>query len=62
LNQQKGKISDRKIQIKLEIIADMAGDSNKKRRKEYQHHRKAHAERKKAPGGQKDPLKQESYA
>jgi hypothetical protein len=64
LNQQKGKISDHKKQIKLEINADMAGDSNKKcrSRKEYQCRRKTHAERKKARGGQKDPLTQESYA
>jgi hypothetical protein len=62
LNQQKGKISDRKKQIKLEVIADMDGDSNKQHRKEYQRCRKAHAERKKARGGKKDPLTQESYA
>jgi hypothetical protein len=40
----------------------MDGDSNKKRRKEYQRRRKAHTERKKARGGKKDPLTQESYA
>jgi hypothetical protein len=62
LNKQKGNLSNRKKQIKLEIIADMDGDSNKKRRKEYQRRRKAHTERKKARGGKKDPLTQESYA
>jgi hypothetical protein len=62
LNQQKGDLSDRKEKKKLEIIADMDGDSNKKRRKEYQRRRKDHAERKKARGGKKDPLTQESYA
>jgi hypothetical protein len=40
----------------------MDGDSNKKHRKEYQHRCNAHTERKKAHGGQKDPLTQESYA
>jgi hypothetical protein len=52
LNKAKGDLSDRKKQIKLEIIAD----------KEYQRCRRAHTERKKARGGKKDPLTQESYA
>jgi hypothetical protein len=62
LNKAKGDLSDCKKQIKLEIIADMDGDSNKKRCKEYQRRRRAHTERKKARGGKKDPLTQESYA
>jgi hypothetical protein len=41
----------------------MDGDSNKKRRMEYQRRLKAHTERKKKTRGvQKDPLTQESHA